>query len=67
MSKGCRPYDPAHQLLLPAALQQWLPKDQLAYFISDVVDKFAFSDVSKRLHALLVTNVFDSIPGLPCP
>ena len=38
MSKSYRPYDPDQQLLLPAALQQWLPDDHLAYFISDVVD-----------------------------
>ena len=38
MSKSYRPYDPDQQLLLPAALQQWLPEDYLAYFISDFVD-----------------------------
>ena len=32
------PYEPDQQLLLPAALQEWLPDDHLAYFISDVVD-----------------------------
>ena len=37
MSKTFRPYDPEQQLLLPAALQEWLPSDHLAYFISDVV------------------------------
>ena len=39
MSKTYRPYDPDQQLLLPAALQEWLPPDHLAYFISDVVDQ----------------------------
>ena len=39
MSKTFRPYDPDQQLLLPAALQEWLPEDHLAYFISDVVDQ----------------------------
>ena len=39
MSKSYRPYDPDQQLLLPAVLQQWLPEDHLAYFISDVVDQ----------------------------
>ena len=38
MSKTYVPYDPDQQLLLPAALQEWLPDDHLAYFISDVVD-----------------------------
>ena len=39
MSKTYLPYEPAHQLLLPSALQEWLPDDHLAYFISDVVDQ----------------------------
>ena len=30
-------YDPDQQLLLPQALQEWLPEDHLAYFISDIV------------------------------
>ena len=30
MSKTFRPYDPDQQLLLPAALQEWLPSDHLA-------------------------------------
>ena len=38
MSKTYLPYDPDQQLLLPAALHEWLPDDHLAYFISDVVD-----------------------------
>ena len=37
MSKTYLPYEPDQQLLLPAALQEWLPDDHLAYFISDVV------------------------------
>ena len=39
MSKTYLPYDPDQQLLLPAALQEWLPDDHLSYFISDVVDQ----------------------------
>ena len=30
MSKTYRPYDPDQQLLLPAALREWLPDDHLA-------------------------------------
>ena len=37
------PYEPDQQLLLPAALQEWLPDDHLAYFISDVVDQLDIS------------------------
>ena len=29
MSKTYRPYDPDQQLMLPAALQEWLPTDHL--------------------------------------
>ena len=39
MSKTYLPYDPDQQLLLPAALREWLPPGYLAYFISDVVDQ----------------------------
>ncbi len=39
MSKSYLPYDPDQQLLLPAALREWLPPDLLAYFISEKVFK----------------------------
>ena len=45
MSKTFRPYDPNQQLLLPAALQEWLPEDHLAYFISDVVEQLDISAI----------------------
>ena len=48
MSKTYLPYDPDQQLLLPAALQQWLPEDHLAYFISDVVDQLDLSEITAR-------------------
>ena len=48
MSKTYRPYDPDQQLLLPAALQEWLPDDHLAYFISDVVDQMDLSEITDR-------------------
>ena len=48
MSKTYLPYDPDQQLLLPAALQEWLPEDHLAYFISDVVDQLDLSEVMAR-------------------
>ena len=35
MSKTFRPYDPEQMLLMPVALQDWLPIEHLAYFISD--------------------------------
>ena len=48
MSKTFRPYDPEQQLLLPVALQEWLPPDHLAYFISDVVDQLDLSAITVR-------------------
>ena len=48
MNKTYLPYDPDQQLLLPAALQQWLPQDHLAYFISDVVDQLDLSEITER-------------------
>ena len=48
MSKTYLPYEPDQQLLLPAALQEWLPDDHLAYFISDVVDQLGMSEVTAR-------------------
>ena len=48
MSKTYLPYEPDQQLLLPAALQEWLPDDHLAYFISDVVDELDMSEITVR-------------------
>ena len=48
MSKTSRPYDPVQQLLLPAALQKWLPVDHLAYFISDLVEHLDLSAITAR-------------------
>ena len=48
MSKTYLPYDPDQQLLLPAALREWLPDDHLAYFISDVVDQLDLSEITSR-------------------
>jgi transposase len=36
--KTFKPYTPDQLLLLPPALQEWLPEGHLAWFISDVVD-----------------------------
>ena len=47
-SKTYLPYDPDQQLLLPAALQEWLPQDHLAYFISDVADQLDLAEITER-------------------
>jgi transposase len=55
MSKTFRPYDPEQQLLLPTALQEWLPSDHLVYFVSDVVDQLDLSVIPSTI----------TRPGLP--
>ncbi len=48
MSKSYLPYDPDQQLLLPQALQEWLPEGHLAYFVSDAVDQLDLSEITAR-------------------
>ena len=38
MAASYLPYDPQQMLLLPEAMQDWLPEGHLAHFISDTVD-----------------------------
>lgn len=38
MAANYLPYDPQQLMLLPEALQEWLPEGHLAHFISDTVD-----------------------------
>ncbi len=38
MPTSYRPYEPDQVMLLPASLQDWLPKGHLAYFVNDTVD-----------------------------
>ena len=51
MSKTYLPYAPDQQLLLPHALQEWLPEDHLAYFVSDVVDQLDLSEITVHYEA----------------
>ena len=48
MTTSYLPYDPQQQLLLPHALQDWLPEGHLAYFISDTVDSLDLSAFHAR-------------------
>ncbi len=48
VSKTFRPYDPNQVFLMPASLQDWLPKGHLAYFISDVVDHLDLGAIMGR-------------------
>jgi transposase len=43
MVTSYRRYDPDQVMLLPAALQDWLPQGHLAYFINDTVDALDLS------------------------
>ena len=43
MAISYRPYEPQQEMLLPASLQDWLPKGHLAYFISDTIDALDLS------------------------
>src|SRR5450755_4043593 len=47
MGKSYRPYYPDEELLLPPRLQDWLPEDHLAYFVSDVVDQLDLSAMDR--------------------
>ncbi len=48
MSKVFRPYEPKQMLLMPMALQEWLPPDHLVYFIDDVVEHMDLSAIMRR-------------------
>jgi transposase len=48
VSKTFRPYEPDQIMLMPASMQDWLPSDHLAYFISDVVEQLDLSAIMKR-------------------
>lgn len=45
MAKTFRPYVPDQMLLMPPALQDWLPENHLARFVSDVVDSLDLSAI----------------------
>jgi transposase len=48
MTTSYLPYNPDQQMLLPHALQDWLPEGHLAYFISDTVDSLDLSAFHAR-------------------
>lgn len=49
MAANCLPYDPQQSMLLPEALQEWLPEGHLAHFINDTVDGLDLSVQVVRL------------------
>jgi transposase len=48
MTTSYLPYEPRQQMLLPEALQDWLPEGHLAYYISDTVDSLDLSAFHAR-------------------
>lgn len=46
--KTFRPYQPEQLLLLPPSIQEWLPEDHLARFVSEVVDELELSAIEER-------------------
>lgn len=48
MTASHLPCDPGRALLLPTALQEWLPQGHLAYCISDTVDALDLSAFQGR-------------------
>ncbi len=46
MDKTYRPYDPEQLLLLPPALQDWLPPAHVVYFLSDLVDELDLAAIT---------------------
>lgn len=47
MSKVFRPYQPEQTLLLPPSLRDWVPEGHLSLFVSDVVDSFDLSTITR--------------------
>jgi len=48
MAANYLPYEPGQMLLLPEAIQDWLPEGHLAHFISDTVDTLELSAFHAR-------------------
>ena len=51
--------------MLLAALSEWLPSDDLAYFISEVVDQMDLSDITARLGWGKQAELAAVVQGLP--
>jgi len=48
MAANYLPYDPLQMMLLPEAMQEWLPEGHLAYFVGDAVDGLDLSAFHAR-------------------
>ena len=48
MSKSYRPWNPNQQWLLPPSVHDWLPENDLVYFILDAVNELDISAITKK-------------------
>jgi len=48
MSKTYRPWNPNQQYLLPPSVQEWLPENDLVYFILDTVNELDISAITQN-------------------
>ena len=51
-----KPYQPNQLLLLPPDMRQWLPEDDLAYFIMDVVNELDLSAIYQSLSLIHISE-----------
>jgi len=49
MSKSYRPWNPNQQYLLPPSVQDWLPENDLVYFVLEVVNQLDISTIIKKV------------------
>jgi len=48
MSKTYRPWNPNQQYLLPPSVQDWLPENNLVYFLLDTVNELDISAITQK-------------------
>jgi len=48
MSKTYRPWNPNQQYLLPPSVQDWLPENELVYFLLDTVNELDISAITQK-------------------
>jgi len=48
MSKSYRPWNPNQQYLLPPSVQDWLPENDLVYFVLDTVNELDISAITEK-------------------
>src|SRR5512141_1251971 len=59
MSRNFLPYSPEQPSLLPAAPQDWMPADHLAYLVRDLVSELDLSAILRRYKGSRGAPAFD--------